>query len=562
MPLLLLQNEFLRLTLAEDGSLRELTCLLTGANHISVPGLDLWRVILQDDTSLVNLVTPAQQPCTVARDGERLLLTVPRLAYRRHDGLREVEVSLRLSVTLEGDASCWVVEVENRDPSLRVMEVWAPIINGVRPPADWALYYPQDCGLRLFDPAHSLGDRGQMFRFGVTNAYLRELYPGKASMQWMGIYGAREGLYLCSEDRSLSTTCLNVERNFAVTPEEDSLLLCFIKYPGQREGTWTSPPVRVAPHPGDWHAGAKRYRAWADGWITPAAPPDWVARMPGLQDTILREQYGALVYCYDDLPALHQAAAEVGLELVKITGWHGGGHDNCYPDYLPDEALGGAARLAEQIRAVQQDGGKVMLYLQATQMTHNSAFYKACGERVSMRDPYGDELADVFTWPGPSTFLPMSAQHRLVNACLSTPEWQQALKRYTGDLLALGADCIYLDRLAGYPSYLCFSEEHPHARPGEAYANRVQLGRELRAMAKAKNADIALASEYINDAGLQPFDFTIPFGFGLHYGGRNFGESVSLYLPGIYHHHAIPERPRVRAPALRAGHRLPLSSSR
>jgi len=531
MPYHVLQNEYLRLAMADDGTLRELTCLATGVNHISMPGLDLWRVILQDDISLVNLVTPAQQPCSVACDGEQLVLTVPHLAYRRYDRQCSVAVSLHLTVTLEGDSSRWVVELDNREPSLRVMEVWAPIINGVRPPQDWALYYPQDCGLRMYDPAHNLGDRGQMFRFGVTNAYLRELYPGKASMQWMGVYGAREGLYLCSEDCSLQTICLNVERNFAATPEDDSLLLCFIRYPGQREGTWTSAPVRVAPHLGDWHAGARRYRAWTEHWITPATPPEWVARMPGLQDTILREQYGALVYSYDDIPMLHQSAAEVGLELVKITGWHPGGHDNCYPDYWVDESQGGQTRLMEQIQAVQQAGGKVMLYLQATQMTHNSSFYAECGERVSMRDPYGDELGDIFTWPGPSTFLPISAQHRLINACPSTPEWQQAMKRATSDVLALGADCIYLDRLAGYPGYLCFNEAHPHARPCEAYADRVRLGRDCRALAKAKNADIALASEYINDVGLQPFDFTIPFGFGMHYGGRNFGELFRYTFP-------------------------------
>lgn len=528
---LLLQNEHLRLVLAADGTLLELTCLATGVNHIALPGLDLWRVILQDDTSLVNLVTPANQPCAVTRDGEQLVLTAPRLAYRQHDRLCTVEVSLRLSVTLEGDASCWVVEVDNRDPSVRVMEVWAPMLNGVRPPEDWALYYPQDCGLRLRDPAHTLGDRGQMFRFGVTNAYLRELYPGKASMQWMGVYGPHEGLYLCSEDRSLQTTCLNVERNFAATPDEDSLLLCFIKYPGQRQGQWTSAPVRVAPHAGDWHRGAKRYRAWADGWITPATPPEWITRMPGLQDTILREQYGALVYGYDDIPALYQAAAEVGLDVVKITGWHRGGHDNAYPDYQADDTQGGAARLAEQLQAVQLAGGKVLLYLQATQMTHNSAFYADCGEQVSMRDPYGDELGDMFSWPGPSTYLPLSAQHRLINACPSTPEWQQAMLRYTGEVLALGADGVYLDRLAGFPSYLCFNEAHPHERPCEAYAARVQLGLDCRALAKAKHAEVALASEYINDAGLQPFDFTIPFGAGVHYGGRNFGELFRYTFP-------------------------------
>ncbi len=528
---LTIQNDSLRLTLSPSSTLDELTNLATGTNHVAQPGMPLWRIILQDAESLVNLVRPENQPVTVTRTGERLTVTASRLAYQAHDGLRTVEVTLRLSVWLEGDASYWIAKVENRDPAIRVMEVWAPIINGLRPPADWALFYPQDCGLRMADPVANLGDRGQMFRFGVSNAHLRELYPGKASMQWMGVSNEQEGLYCCSEDRSLQTTCLNAERNFGATPVEDTLQFCFIKYPGQRLGAWTSAPVCVAPHAGDWHAGARRYRAWADSWITPGTPPDWVQRMPGLQDTILREQYGKLVYAYDDLPMLHDAAAEVGIDLVKISGWHGPGHDNAFPDWEADEAQGGRAALMAKMRAVQAQGGKMMLYLQAVQMSHNSTFYAAHGEAVSMRDPYGDELADIFTWPGPSTFLPLSAQHRLVCACLSTTEWQDIIKYRTQYVLDLGADCVYLDRLAGYPSYLCFNEDHPHARPGEAYANRVKLGQECRAMCKAKDPEIALASEYINDAGLQPFDFTIPFGFGVHHGGRNFGELFRYTFP-------------------------------
>lgn len=526
-----LENQHLRLRLSEQGTLDELTCRATGTNHVAQPGLDLWRVIVQDEESLVNLVVPAQQPAQVRRTGETIELVVPRLAYLFHGTQRTVDVTFRLIVRLEGDASVWTAHVENRDPAIRVMEVWAPLINGLRPPADWALYFPQDCGLRLRDPVANLGSRGQMFRFGVNNAHLRELYPGKASMQWMGLYSAREGLYACSADQSLQTTCLNAERNFGPMPADDSLSLCFIKYPGQRVGTWSSAPVVVSPHTGDWHAGARRYRAWADTWIRPATPPDWVQRLPGLQDVILREQYGKRVYGYDEIPRLHDAAAEVGIDLVKISGWHTAGHDNAFPDWEADPTQGGAPGLAAAIQQARAQGAKMMLYLQAVQMSHNSTFFAAHGERVAMRDPYGEELADIFNWPGPSTFIPLSSQHRLVCACLSTAEWRAIIKERTQYALDLGADCVYLDRLAGYPGYLCFSEAHPHARPCDAYVQRVALGQECRALVKAKHPDLAIASEYINDAGLQPFDFTIPFGFGVHYGGNNFGELFRYTFP-------------------------------
>jgi hypothetical protein len=526
-----LQNNHLRLVMGADGTLNELTCLATGTNHIARPGMDLWRVVLADDESLVNAVMPGNQECVVASDGERITLTVARMSYPSHSGTITVDVTLRLSVVLDGDALRWTAEIENNAAGVRVQEVWAPMINGVRPPVDWALYYPQDCGMRMVDPVANLGDRGQIFRFGVSNAHQRELYPGKASMQWMGVYDETEGLYLCSEDTSLQTTCLNAERNFGTTAVDDSLLLCFIKYPGQRLGTWQSAPVVVSPHTGDWHMGAKRYRTWSDTWITPATPPDWIQKMTGLQDTILREQYGKVVYDYDDIPALHQAAAEIGIELVKITGWHPGGHDNAYPDYEVDPAMGGREGLERNIQTVQAAGGKMMLYLQAVQMSSNSRYFAQHGEATMQRDPYGDPLADTFSWPGPSTFLPLSSQHKLYNACLACHEWQAVILQKTQYALDLGADCIYLDRLAGYPGYLCFDESHPHTRPGESYADRVKLGMACRELAQRKNPEVAMASEYINDAGLQPFDFTIPFGFGVHYGGRNFGEMFRYTFP-------------------------------
>jgi hypothetical protein len=525
-PLHILANSHVRLALSEHGTLDELTCLATGRNHVVRPGMDLWRIVLADEESLVNLVTPGNQPVKVSKDGDALCISVPQLAYDFHGTTREVDVAFHLTVSLDADTTLWQAAIENRDPAIRVMEVWAPMINGIRPPADWALYYPQDCGLRMFDPVQNLGTRGQMLRFGVNNANLRELYPGKASMQWMGLYGEEEGLYACSLDTSMQTICLNVERNFGQTAAEDSLFLSFIKYPGQRVGSWTSAPVAVSPHLGDWHAGARRYRAWTDTWITPATPPDWIQRMPGLQDVILREQYGKLVYGYEEITKLYDAAAEVGIDLVKISGWHTAGHDNAFPDWEADTAQGGRETLIAEMRKAQEKGARMMLYL-----SHNSTFFAEHGEAVAMRDPYGEELADIFNWPGPSTFIPLCSQHRLVCACMSTKEWQDIIKYRTQYVLDLGADCVYLDRLAGYPGYLCFSEDHPHDRPCDAYVDRVSLGMECRAMVKAKNPEIAIASEYINDVGLQPFDFTIPFGFGMHRGGNNFGELFRYTFP-------------------------------
>jgi hypothetical protein len=525
-----LANDQLAMTLTATGGLGALRAVGTGTDFVQTPA-DLWRLVLDDGESRARSVTPDGQPVTVTVTSQALTLTIPHLILFVAGQERRLQIAVTLAGTLSEGELRWQVTVDNQEPGVRVMEVWGPMIGGLRPAEEWALYFPQDAGLRLKNPVATLGTRDTIERFGARNTVLRELYPGKASMQWMGLYSADEGLYFSVEDEGLRTLCLHVERVLGETTAEDTLQLAAIHYPGLRLGSWASPSIVVAVQAGDWHAGARRYRAWTDRWLTPPTPPAWVQRLPGLQDTILREQFGAQNYRYTDLPALHAAAADCGLELIKITGWHTAGHDNGYPDWVADPAQGGPAALKEQIARVRAAGGRVMVYLQTVQMTINSDWYREHGEAASVRDPYGNALADTFTWPGGSTYLPLSAQHRLIVACPANAAWQARIREAVEYVLDLEPDVVYLDRMAGYPGYLCFSDDHPHAAPNESVAPRLGVALECRALANARDTQIAVASEYINDAGLQAFDFTIPFGHGMHYGGTNFGELFRYTFP-------------------------------
>jgi len=519
-------NADLSLSFSTAGKLLSLRSLATGTEHVAQAS-ELWRLIVDDGETRARVITPDKQDAMVVAESERITVCYQQL---RSEG-EVLNIGLSVSCELWGGESRWQIVITSREPAIRIMEVWGPILSGLRPAAEWALYFPQDAGLRLRDPLNNLGSRDAIQRFGTKDTKLRELYPGKASMQWMGLYSEAEGIYYGIEDQQLHTICLHVERVLEERAEEDSLLLAAIHYPGLREGCWTSPPVVIAAHQGDWHTGARRYRAWTDSWLTPPTPPEWISRLPGLQDTILREQFGAWNYRYADLPALHEAAAEVGMDTIKITGWHRAGHDNGYPDYDPDPAQGGADALAAAIRQVREAGGRVMLYLQAVQMTANSSWYQQHGEQASLRDPFGNALADTFTWPGGSSYLPLCAQQRLIVACPSDAEWQRQILALVEQALALSPDSIYLDRMAGYPGYLCFAETHGHRNPNESVAARLELAMRCRALIKSRDPEIAVGSEYINDAGLQAFDFTIPFGHGMHYGGTNFGELFRYTFP-------------------------------
>src|SRR5262249_31350528 len=130
---------------------------------------------------------------------------------------------------------------------------------------------------------------------GESRRY-RLIYPGRAAMQWFGLYTDAEGLYVGSHDKTLQTTTLNL-MNF-----DEGLSLPFIEYPFLRPGeAWSSESFVVAVDGGDWHRGSKRYRRWVETWMQLSDTPRWIQNMDGWLLSMIKFPGGRINWNYRGL---------------------------------------------------------------------------------------------------------------------------------------------------------------------------------------------------------------------------------------------------------------------
>ncbi len=532
-----LRNACLSLRLDRRGSLRSLWNLRTSWEYLTAPGLDLWQIIYptEDDPETPIRASNQAEP-RIFVDDLRLVVEYP---YLLDEQGRRVEAQLSYRLELAGDDEC-VLRASLRNRAAPCLsELWFPMIGGLgnlgEDPAACFLLYPESAGRRIVDPLRNLADREAQPVRGVRFNFLRDFYPGRASMQWMGLYGDSGSLYLGSHDSSLQTTATNALLNIGATPADDSLSLGFIKYPFVRPGeSWESAPFLLAVHNASWHHDARRYRAFCDTYQDHTRKkPEWIQDMPAMQDVVMMHQHGRVKFRYDQMGEIAAAAKTGDINVVKLTGWSHGGHDNMYPDFLPSDRLGGEAALVEGFRRLQADGYRVVLYFHFIQMSPNSEFYGQYGEFCALKGPYGNPFIDIFTWPSHGSLIAMNERFQLINACVATEPWQQQVLRCVQRGLEWGVDCVFLDQVAGGPSsYLCFDERHGHPNPALACGpGKTELSRLAREMVKTRDAEIALGAEYINDVVLQYYDFTLPFGLGFFYGDPHFGEMYRYTFP-------------------------------
>ena len=529
-------NESLALAFDERGLLASLQNRVTGCEYVEVPGTDFWQMICPGDDDPETPIRSAQQdPPEFVREGELLTVRYPDLLDFTG---RRLDVTFSFTVQARGDELIFAAEIGNRGPA-DINELWFPMAGGLRslggPTQDAFLLYPESAGRRVIDPLHTLGDRSAGPVRGARMISLRELYPGRAAMQWMGFYGGRGSLYVASHDTSLQTTAVNAMLVPGKIPEADSISLGFIKYPFCKPGqSWRSEPFVVAVHHQTWHADARRYRTFADTWQDHRrTKPQWVQQMPAMHDIVMLHQHGRVRFSYDQIGEICDAAKAGGIDVVKLTGWSDGGHDNKYPDFFPSPRLGGENKLVESIRSARERGFRVVLYFHFIQMTPNSEFYARHGEFCAIKGPHGFPFIDVFTWPSHGSIIAMNERFQLINACTGTEPWKRQILDCVRRGLDWGADCIFLDQAAGAPSsFLCFDARHGHRSPAYAAGpGKTELSRQAREMVRAAGNDVALGAEYICDVILQFYDFTIPFGVGFFYGGQNFGEMYRCTFP-------------------------------
>lgn len=515
---LTLSNGEIQVRFDAHGAIAALVNLTTGTDYVSEPVADLWSMLLVNPPHYVTIrshqLSCEIDPSGAGRSGETGTLTwvvrefgpglgpePPIGTLDEGDRSAEREIIVRCTARVSGDELTLSASIENRS-GLEVRSFTFPVLAGtsaLRDKGDRWLYWPTGPGQRFPDPE----ERPRQWN---------RRYP-MASMQWLEYANRDEGLYFGSHDERLDTMFMD-----AVTSGR-SLFLSYTKYPFlESGGSWSSGDFVVSPHTGDWHAGARTYRAWAATWRARPGRPAWTETWNGWLLVILKQQNGAVMWRYEDLPQLLDIARRSGLDTLGVFGWAIGGHDHLYPDYSVDPLLGTREDLERAIKEVHRKGGRVVLYTTGESMDSNSPEYEKTGRRLVARQEDGNSWASLWRkaldHPGYITQI----------MCPGTDEWKERLREFARYTHGYGADAIIYDLLGGGGNAdFCFATDHGHGNPAQAIGPEVvKAFQAIQDEMHTVDPEFALVTERANDAISVQVDLVHSCGDGAHYAPESF----------------------------------------
>ncbi len=510
-----LKNDRFLYTLDEQGHNASFVNMETGHEYIEIPGA-VWKLIYSvPDTERVECVVwQDKQRQKINADDKEIRLECDSLIGE--DG-RKIDASLTLRFVLDERGLRTFAELENRDDTVVLQELQVTPISGARSlsgcPEKDNIAWPRDLGIRVPNPAYNdlstyAGFR-KYERHDQFHTDMDALYQGEqASMQWFDWYNAEEGIYIGSEDTTRTALCLHAERDTKL----NVLRFGMIRYPMLGAGEkWQGQAIDCFPHLGDWHAGARMYRAFMEkecGFVPPKRP-DWCRDMTGWLRVILKQHHCELNWDYSDIPALYDETAAAGFNTLYLLGWEKGGFARMWPDYVADDRMGGIEKLKEGIEYVHSKGGKVLMFLSYALVDRCSDFYKnEGGDSVPIRSIWGDEIPFAETYCGEGTYRKIgNPPMPMYLACPGAPLWQEKMKWSAKQCLDLGADGVLYD-IGGWFPYFCYAEGHTHDKPSHSHESKAANYKGLREYVKTFGDDKIILMEHNVDLYGQSMDIS------------------------------------------------------
>lgn len=387
------------------------------------------------------------------------------------DSSKELDMELYYTVLISDSSLQFQLHIQNTT-GLTLTEVRFPVVAGVflgEDHKDNVLAYPRTAGVKIDNPIEWFDRepnitywRWNEYRYTYTDGIIRgdgavaargmkgyaSTYPGQLSMSWMDLYNDEGGFYYgvhSADIQPVRLECgtygkkcigLNIAANYPVKVE-----------PNQQ---YTTPPTVLAFHSGDWHEGAKLYRAFRLPLIQRCGDimPQWAKKSVGLSAHYdFKIQDGTYFHTFKDIPQMARDSKSMGIDHMLFSGWNQDGFDNGYPLYYPDSELGTEEEFIQGIKEAKAMGVHVSLY--ENSQLYNLRYDKGDVQQNAVMGSDGKMTTQ--SW-GINTFAVM---------CAMNPMWQDTisenLKRATRKY---GVDGIYLDQFCNYQ--WCFNPNHRH----------------------------------------------------------------------------------------------------
>ena len=499
----IIENKFIRLEFGNDGKLLSFCNLTTGTELVAPHGL--WRLVCNcGDSQEIEL--------SAERSTSRIAVA-PRkfkIEYRTPVGSNGETLDVKVAILgqlVNEDLHMMITVFNGMTKDNIIKECHFPLLSLSEKASHMTLHTSERAGIVWPDLVSAKGRWRNYEAIYQGKHYLYERrvtrYPGsEASMNFFELNSGTEGIYFGNHDESFQCTCHLIEDE-----KPGKLNLGMVKLPFLGAGNQvTYENFVISAHTGTWHKGADKYRAWAEKWFKFREHPESVRQMLGWQRIIMRSQYGENFYTFEDMEKICDEGKAAGIDTLLMFGWHAGGHDNDYPNYVVSPSLGGKAMLQQGIEAFHNKGCKVILYSNGQLIDHNSDFYRyGNGKNVATKDPRGNEHIQTWGFSGNGIGSKVFGGRTFSRACPSSREFFGILKKFVDFAAEVGADGVFFDQL-GSGDQLCCDSGHGHAVPFTTIMEaRSAMLAKLRTYAENKGLSIGI--EHASDVTAQHSDY-------------------------------------------------------
>jgi len=359
--------------------------------------------------------------------------------------------------------------------------------------------------------------------FGIPYDAVHYTYPGEMSMGWMDVYNPKDGIgyYYANQDPVTRLMILQIElRPFSkgsdltdnwpapseLPPGEPvGLTMGWVNMPYLSHGTFTSGPVALQVHNGDWHQASHIYRSWFDRYFTVRRPPDWLRNENAWQSIIIANGEDVIVHRFNELPKLAADAKKYGITTFEILGWDIGGIDRGYPQYTPDPRLGTPQEFRRALAEIHAMGVHPLIFSNVDVADTGTALFQNKLKQYAVDGQWAPDWTVLGWGEGTMGARTGLTPHNMTLVSPAHPEFRKFEMDQYLQLVRDGAEGFQLDKSGG-SNMLDFNRLLTVSPDQSLVPGILETFKELLSRARAIDPGFSLAGETWSDRAMPYID--------------------------------------------------------